>query len=44
MLSDLPERIDYVVLTHNHADHVLIETLLALRFRVDTIVMPAGGR
>lgn len=43
VLSDLPERIDYVVLTHNHADHVLIETLLALRFRVDTIVVPAGG-
>jgi L-ascorbate metabolism protein UlaG (beta-lactamase superfamily) len=43
VLSDLPERIDYVVLTHNHADHVLIETLLALRFRVDTVVVPAGG-
>ncbi len=42
-LNDLPERIDYVVLTHNHADHVLIETLLALRYRIDTIVVPAAG-
>lgn len=43
VLSDLPEKIDYVVLTHNHADHVLIETLLALRYRIDTIVVPACG-
>jgi L-ascorbate metabolism protein UlaG (beta-lactamase superfamily) len=43
VLSDLPEKIDYVVLTHNHADHVLIETLLALRYRIDTIVVPAAG-
>jgi L-ascorbate metabolism protein UlaG (beta-lactamase superfamily) len=43
VLSDLPERLDYVVLTHNHADHVLIETLLALRFRVDTVIVPMGG-
>ena len=43
VLNDLPETIDYVVLTHNHADHVLIETLLALRYKVDTIVVPAGG-
>ena len=43
VMSDLPERIDYVVLTHNHADHVLIETLLALRCRIDTIVVPASG-
>lgn len=42
-LSDLPKRIDYVVLTHNHADHVLIETLLALRHRIDCIVVPASG-
>jgi L-ascorbate metabolism protein UlaG (beta-lactamase superfamily) len=43
VLSDLPPRLDYVVLTHNHADHVLIETLLALRSRTDTVVVPAGG-
>lgn len=43
VLSDLPERLDYVVLTHNHADHVLIETLLALRHRTHTVVVPNGG-
>ncbi len=42
-LNDLPERIDYVVLTHNHADHVLIETLLALRPRIQCILVPASG-
>ena len=43
VMSDLPGRIDFVVLTHNHADHVLIETLLALRCRIDTIVVPSAG-
>lgn len=43
VLADLPERIDYVVLTHNHADHVLLETLLALRYKIDTIVVPSAG-
>ena len=42
-LADLPERIDYVLLTHNHQDHVLLETLLALRWKIGTIVVPAGG-
>ncbi len=42
-LSDLPERIDYVLLTHNHQDHVLLETLLALRWRIGTILVPRGG-
>jgi glyoxylase-like metal-dependent hydrolase (beta-lactamase superfamily II) len=26
--EDLPDRIDYVFITHNHQDHVLLETLL----------------
>jgi L-ascorbate metabolism protein UlaG (beta-lactamase superfamily) len=43
VLRDLPERINYIVLTHNHADHVLLETLLALRYKVDTIVVPSAG-
>ena len=42
-LSDLPEKINYVVLTHNHADHVLVETLLALRPRIETIIVPISG-
>ena len=42
-LNDLPDHLDYVVLTHNHADHVQIETLLAIRHKVDTIVVPSSG-
>ena len=41
--GDLPERIDYVVLTHNHQDHVMLETLLRLRGRIGTIVVPANS-
>lgn len=41
--QDLPDRIDYVVLTHNHQDHVMFETLLQLRHRIGTIVVPRGG-
>ena len=43
--ADLPERIDYVVITHNHQDHVMLETLLQLRHRIGTIIVPrdSGG-
>ncbi len=41
--ADLPDHIDYVVITHNHADHALLETLLALRWKIGTILVPAGG-
>jgi len=41
--SDLPDRIDYAVITHNHQDHVLIETLLQLRHQIGTVVVPRGG-
>lgn len=37
---DLPARIDYVLLTHNHSDHVLFETLLQIRSRIGAIVVP----
>jgi hypothetical protein len=42
-LNDLPDHLDFVVLTHNHADHVSIETLLAIRHKVSTVVVPASG-
>lgn len=41
-LSDLPDSIDYVVLTHNHQDHILFETLLQLRHKIKNIVFPAS--
>jgi L-ascorbate metabolism protein UlaG (beta-lactamase superfamily) len=39
-LSDLPDSIDYVVITHNHQDHVMFETLLQLRHKIRHIVFP----
>ena len=41
--SDLPDFIDYVVITHNHQDHVLLETMLQLRHKIGTVVVPRGG-
>lgn len=40
---DLPETIDYVLITHNHQDHVLFETLLQLRHKVKNILVPRNG-
>ncbi|HEV3199345.1 MAG TPA: MBL fold metallo-hydrolase [Bryobacteraceae bacterium] len=41
--ADLPEHIDYVLITHNHQDHVLFETLLQLRHKVGRVVVPRNG-
>src|SRR6185503_11591681 len=41
--GDLPEHIDYVLITHGHQDHLLIETLLQLRYKIGTVVVPRGG-
>ncbi|MFF5056668.1 MBL fold metallo-hydrolase [Micromonospora sp. NPDC000663] len=44
-LADLPAYIDTVVISHFHSDHFSLETLLQLRRRVGTIVVPrsSGG-
>jgi L-ascorbate metabolism protein UlaG (beta-lactamase superfamily) len=41
--EDIPEVIDYVLITHNHQDHILFETLLQLRHRIRNIVVPRNG-
>lgn len=40
--ADLPERIDYVVLTHTHQDHVILEHLLQIRYKIGCIIVPAN--
>jgi L-ascorbate metabolism protein UlaG (beta-lactamase superfamily) len=40
---DLPDHIDYVLLTHDHQDHVLFETLLQIRHKVGTVLVPKSG-
>jgi L-ascorbate metabolism protein UlaG (beta-lactamase superfamily) len=37
---DLPNVIDYVIITHNHQDHILLETLLPLRHKIKNIIVP----
>jgi len=39
----LPDKIDYVIITHNHQDHILFETLLSLRHKIGKIVVPRSG-
>ncbi|MBO9830635.1 MBL fold metallo-hydrolase [Xanthomonas sp. A2111] len=41
--NDLPDRIDYVFLTHNHQDHFTPELLLQLRRRVGKIIVPRNN-
>lgn len=38
--NDLPDFIDYAVITHGHQDHFVAETLIQLRKRVGRIVIP----
>ena len=42
--KDLPEKVDYVLITHNHQDHVLIETLLQIRHKVKNVVFAGNNK
>lgn len=38
--DDLPEKIDYALITHCHHDHFVPETLVRLRHRIECLVVP----
>ncbi|MET8861708.1 MBL fold metallo-hydrolase [Nonomuraea sp. NPDC004580] len=43
--DDLPDHIDLALITHGHQDHIVLESLLQLRGRIGTVVVPrsSGG-
>jgi L-ascorbate metabolism protein UlaG (beta-lactamase superfamily) len=38
--KDLPEKIDFAVITHGHHDHFVPETLIRLRHKIGTLLVP----
>jgi L-ascorbate metabolism protein UlaG (beta-lactamase superfamily) len=42
-MHDLPDVIDYVVITHSHQDHFSPEMLIQLRYRIKRVVVPANN-
>lgn len=41
---DLPDYLDLALITHGHQDHIVLETLLALRGRIGKVVVPRSSR
>jgi L-ascorbate metabolism protein UlaG (beta-lactamase superfamily) len=40
---DLPDTLDYVLITHDHQDHCFFETLLQLRHKVRHLIVPKNN-
>lgn len=43
LYSDLPESIDYLLITHNHQDHCMFEPLLQLRHKTKHVIVPKSS-
>lgn len=41
--AEIPDIIDYVVITHNHQDHCMFETLLQLRHKIGHVIVPKNN-
>ena len=41
--SELPDVIDYVLITHTHQDHILLESLLQLRSKIKCLIVPRSA-
>lgn len=41
--DDLPDHIDYILITHGHQDHLDLESLLQLRYRTGNVVVARNG-
>lgn len=41
--AELPERIDYICITHTHMDHLCLETLLQLRHKTGQVLVPKSN-
>ena len=41
--SELPPKLDYICITHNHQDHYNLETLLQLRHRTGKLILPVNN-
>lgn len=42
--EDLPERLDYVILTHAHQDHFSVENLIKIRHRTSNVVIARNAK
>lgn len=42
--QDLPDQIDYALITHNHQDHVMFESLLQIRYKIKQILVPKSNK